>query len=124
MKLYYLPLISRMDLDLEKLKNQKNFVKGHKWDIYGIIWDWRYFNTLILKGELPQIKRECRGDATECAMTISGEESNYRLLLECMEIYGCLFECKIEVIFKHYTDEIERSRTACKRYRRSICKDY
>ena len=40
-------------------------------------------------------------------MTISGEESNYRLLLECMEIYGCLFECKIEEIFKHYTDEIE-----------------
>ena len=24
-----------------------------------------------------------------------------------MEIYGCLFECKIEEIFKHYTDEIE-----------------
>ena len=40
-------------------------------------------------------------------MIISGEESNYRLLLECMEIYGCLFECKIEEIFKHYTDEIE-----------------
>lgn len=29
------------------------------------------------------------------------------MLLECMEIYGCLFECKIEEIFKHYTDEIE-----------------
>ena len=27
MKLYYLPLISRIDLDLEKLKNQKNFDK-------------------------------------------------------------------------------------------------
>lgn len=27
MKLYYLPLLSRMDLDLEKLKNQKNFDK-------------------------------------------------------------------------------------------------
>jgi len=40
MKLYYLPLISRI------------------------------FNTPILEGELPQIKCECRGDATECAMTI------------------------------------------------------
>ena len=29
------------------------------------------------------------------------------MLVECMEIYGCLFECKIEEIFKHYTDEIE-----------------
>lgn len=65
------------------------------------------FNTPILEGELPQIKCRCRGDATECAMTISGEESNYHLILECVEVYGCLFECKIEEMFKHYTGEIE-----------------
>lgn len=65
------------------------------------------FNTPVLEGELPQIKCECRGNAAECAMIISGEESNYRLLLECLKIYGCLFEFKIEEMFKHYTDEIE-----------------
>ena len=65
------------------------------------------FNTPILEGELPQIKCRCRGEATERAMTISGEESNYHLILECLEVYECLFECKIEKMFKHYTDEIE-----------------
>lgn len=65
------------------------------------------FNTPVLEGELSQIKCECRGNAAECVMIISGEKSNYRLLLECLEIYGFLFEFKIGEMFKHYTDKIE-----------------
>lgn len=65
------------------------------------------FNTPILEGELPQIKCRYQGEAAECSMTIWGKESNYRLMLECLEVYRCLFECKIEEMFKHYTDDTE-----------------
>lgn len=65
------------------------------------------FHTPILEGELPQIKCECRENAAGYVMTISGEESNYRLLSECLQVYGCLFEGKIGEIFKHYTDAAE-----------------
>lgn len=65
------------------------------------------FNTPILEGELTQIKCRCQGDAAKNVMIISGEERNFRQILECLEVYGCLLECKIEKIFKYYTDNAE-----------------
>lgn len=70
------------------------------------------FNTPILEGELLQRKCRCKGDAAENVIIISGEERNFRLILECLEVYGCLFEYKIEEMFKYYTDNAEVLRLA------------
>ena len=65
------------------------------------------FNSPILEGDLPQIECCYQGDITDPVLTISGQESNYRLLLESLEVQSCLFRCKIKSLFEHYTDNPE-----------------
>lgn len=70
------------------------------------------FNTPISEGDLPQISCECHGDSIDGFMMIFGDESNYRLIWESLEVYGCMFERRIEELFKHYTNNAEALRLA------------
>lgn len=65
------------------------------------------FNIPILEGDLPEIQCECHGEKEGCILTISGEESNFQLILKSLEVYISLFEYKIESLFHYYTNNAE-----------------